>query len=140
MTSLLFHLSRFCHLIPATVSLPVDGCIIMTILLQFLYIFFFFSFFVQVYGQKVEFAPIGLINMYNSGGATNAIEVITESSDFSIRIKGRGPGIFGAYSNLKPMSCSVNMKDEAFEFRNEDCLLTIPVPSNMDMWEIAVYY
>lgn len=95
---------------------------------------------IKVYGKKVEFAPIGLINMYNSGGATDAIEVITEFSDFGIRIKGRGPGIFGAYSNLKPKSCSLNLMDEGFEFRTEDCLLTIPIPSGTDMWEVAVYY
>ncbi|XP_071929001.1 probable galactinol--sucrose galactosyltransferase 2 [Coffea arabica] len=95
---------------------------------------------IKVYGKKVEFAPIGLINMYNSGGATDAIEVITEFSDFGIRIKGRGPGIFGAYSNLKPKSCSMNLMDEGFEFRSEDCLLTIPIPSGTDTWEVAVYY
>lgn len=78
--------------------------------------------------------------MYNSGGAADAIEVITNSSDFGIRIKGRGQGIFGAYSNAKPKSCSVNLKDEEFEFRSEDHLLTIPIPSGTNLWDIAVYY
>ncbi|KAL3519245.1 hypothetical protein ACH5RR_017394 [Cinchona calisaya] len=95
---------------------------------------------IKVYGRKIEFAPVGLINMYNSGGAVDAIEVITTSSDFGIIIKGRGPGIFGAYSNAKPKYCSVNSKDEIFEFRIEDHLLTIPISSGTNLWDIAVYY
>lgn len=55
--------------------------------------------------------------MYNSGGAIEAVGS-TNSSGPKIHIRGRG-GDFGAYSNLKPQSCSVNSDDMEFRFRGE---------------------
>lgn len=37
-------------------------------------------YYLQIYDQEVEFAPIGLINMYNSGGAVEAVNSINENS------------------------------------------------------------
>ncbi|KAL0441114.1 UNVERIFIED_CONTAM: putative galactinol--sucrose galactosyltransferase 2 [Sesamum radiatum] len=49
---------------------------------------------IKVFKENVDFAPIGLIKMYNSGGA---IEDCTFGD--SIRIKARGSGLFGAFSS-----------------------------------------
>lgn len=103
--------------------------------------FFFVGSIDQLYDEKIEFAAIGLINMYNSGGAADAIEIVKgRSSHLGIRIKGRGAGIFGAYSNPKPKFCSVNQKAEKFEYRSQDHLLTIIIPSGTSLWDVQVYY
>ena len=96
--------------------------------------------FLQVYHGKVHFAAIGLIDMYNSGGAVETVEALDASNNGGISIKGRGTGRFGAYSNEKPKLCSVNSKEEAFTFRDEDNLLTITIPSGTNFWEIVVSY
>ncbi|XP_034697047.1 probable galactinol--sucrose galactosyltransferase 2 [Vitis riparia] len=95
---------------------------------------------IKVYHGKVHFAAIGLIDMYNSGGAVETVEALNASDNGGISIKGRGAGRFGAYSNEKPKLCSVNSKEEAFTFRDEDNLLTITIPSGTNFWEIVVSY
>ncbi|KAL5574811.1 hypothetical protein UlMin_016510 [Ulmus minor] len=92
---------------------------------------------IKVYSQKIEFAPIGLLNMYNSGGAVETVDFFGNSSNAGIRIKGRGAGVFGAYSNAKPESCSVNSKTEEFNYRSEDNLLTVTIPPTTSYWEIT---
>ncbi|KAK2984260.1 hypothetical protein RJ640_010219 [Escallonia rubra] len=92
---------------------------------------------IKVYNYRIQFAPIGLLDMYNSGGAIEAIEV---SSSLAITIKGRGAGRFGAYSHLKPRFCSVNSKEEGFLYTPDDCLLTINIPSGTSSWELTVSY
>ncbi|KAK6153257.1 hypothetical protein DH2020_012896 [Rehmannia glutinosa] len=61
--------------------------------------------------SPIKFAPIGLINMYNSGGAVE--EYILKDT---ITIKARGCGLFGAYSSVKPSCCKVDKKDEEFTY------------------------
>lgn len=78
--------------------------------------------------------------MYNSGGAVEAVEGFDHSDNGGISIKGRGAGRFGAYSNQKPKLCSVNSKQEAFTFNDQDNLLTIPIPSGTNFWEIVVSF
>ncbi|XP_044495805.1 probable galactinol--sucrose galactosyltransferase 2 [Mangifera indica] len=98
---------------------------------------------IKVYNQGIELAPIGLMDMYNSGGAVESVEMISDSSSSStscrIEIKGRGVGRFGAYSSRKPTSCSVNSKNEEFKFSDEDNLLTITIPSS-NCWDIVVSF
>lgn len=95
---------------------------------------------IKIYDQEVEFAPIGLINMYNSGGAVEAVNSIYKNSKRGINISGKGSGRFGAYSSRKPSFCSVNTKQKDFEFRHEDNLLTLMIPSGKSSWNITVYF
>lgn len=78
--------------------------------------------------------------MYNSGGAVVSVDHSGDSSSCRIHIKGRGAGSFGAYSNIKPRSCSVNCKDEEFMFRDEDKFFTITIPSTTNGWEMDICY
>lgn len=80
---------------------------------------------IRVFGHDVQFAPIGLLDMYNSGGAVEALDCSMGVSQCIIKIKGRGCGRFGAYSNVRPKRCIVAMKEEEFSYNPEDGLLTI---------------
>ncbi|PON57674.1 Glycosyl hydrolase [Parasponia andersonii] len=95
---------------------------------------------IKVYNKNIEFAPIGLINMYNSGGAVERVDFFSDSSNCGIRIKGRGPGSFGAYTSTEPKSCSVNSKSEGFKYRSEDNLLTVTIPVTAGNWDITIHY
>ncbi|XP_062088022.1 probable galactinol--sucrose galactosyltransferase 2 isoform X1 [Humulus lupulus] len=96
---------------------------------------------IKVYNKNIQFAAIGLLNMYNSGGAVEKVDFFSDSSNCGIQIKGRGPGRFGAYSSIKPKSCSVNSKTtEEFKYRSEDNLLTVTIPSTTSNWDITLYY
>lgn len=91
---------------------------------------------IKVYNKTIRFAPLGLIEMYNSGGAVQAMEFFEDR----MSIKGRGPGRFGAYSNQKPKSCFVNSREVGFNFRSEDNLLTIIIPYEANSWNISIGY
>ncbi|EPS59965.1 hypothetical protein M569_14839, partial [Genlisea aurea] len=73
----------------------------------------------------IEFAPIGLIDMYNSGGSTESLKFATDYSSGSstIRVTTRGCGRFGAYSSKKPSSFSVEGEKAEFEYEPESKLL-----------------
>ncbi|KAI3442218.1 Galactinol--sucrose galactosyltransferase [Psidium guajava] len=94
---------------------------------------------IKVHNQKVQFAPIGLIDMYNSGGAIQAVDNRSKSSVSGIHIKGRGPGTFGTYSSTRPKSCTVNSEEREFEY-GEDKLLKIGIPARTSSWDILISY
>ncbi|KAL3614921.1 hypothetical protein CASFOL_040582 [Castilleja foliolosa] len=96
---------------------------------------------IKVYHKELKFAPLGLINMYNSGGATNAVETIDDSSCNGIRIEGRGEGVFGAYSSLEPRICYLNSKEVGYVFSKDEHFLAVDVgPTGTSSWEIIVRY
>lgn len=97
------------------------------------------SLIIQVHNQKAQFAPIGLIDMYNSGGAIQAVDNRSKSSVSGIHIKGRGPGTFGTYSSIRPKSCTVNSEEREFEY-GEDKLLKIRIPARTISWDIVISY
>ncbi|KAJ9568377.1 hypothetical protein OSB04_004343 [Centaurea solstitialis] len=61
---------------------------------------------VRVVGRKaVELAPIGLVNMMNSGGAIESVEYVGENV---VEIVVRGCGEMAIYASEKPRACSVD--------------------------------
>lgn len=72
----------------------------------------------QVFGGFVQFAPLGLVNMYNSGGALENVTSTGDCSEITIQIQCRGPGRFGAYSATRPEICSVD--EHEVEFKHTD--------------------
>lgn len=98
-----------------------------------------------MYKQNVKFAPLGLINMYNSGGAVEAVEIVevegSEASSSGIKIKGKGAsGCFGAFSDPKPTLCLVNSMQQNFEYNTEDHFFRVAIPSDANSWEITLCY
>ncbi|KAK4479382.1 hypothetical protein RD792_014894 [Penstemon davidsonii] len=91
---------------------------------------------IKVLNEDVHFAPIGLINMYNSGGAVEECSF----KDTSVTIKARGTGLFGAYSSKKPSYCKVENKDEDFTYNSENGQLTIYLQGESSFKEIEISY
>lgn len=86
-----------------------DLCLLLREMLLFLH---------QVFGGFVQFAPLGLVNMYNSGGALENVTSTGDCSEITIQIQCRGPGRFGAYSATRPEICSVD--EHEVEFKHTD--------------------
>ncbi|KAE8730905.1 putative galactinol--sucrose galactosyltransferase 2 [Hibiscus syriacus] len=96
---------------------------------------------IRVFDQGVHFAPIGLLDMYNSGGAVEAIDAnMNELSDCIIKTKARGCGRFGAYSSTKPRSCMVDMKEDKFIYDSENGLLTVDLTCDCKFRDIEFIY
>ncbi|CAL5351957.1 probable galactinol--sucrose galactosyltransferase 2 [Camellia sinensis] len=92
---------------------------------------------------NVSFAPIGLLDMFNTGGALEEFEVQNEnqSPSATILLKVRGCGRFGAYSSQRPLKCQVGGVETDFEYEPGTGLLTFIVPvaeEEMYRWGIEI--
>ena len=87
--------------------------------------------------KLVQFAPIGLVNMLNSGGAIESLEV--EEDEDLVRVGFKGHGDFKVFSSEKPRLCRVNGEEVAFSY--EDCMVTIEVswPGSSSKLSIVEY-
>lgn len=95
---------------------------------------------VMVFHNSVHFAPIGLVDMYNSGGATKALCCTQEPSGYKIQVKVQGYGRFGAYCSIKPSFCLVDMEDREFMYNDEDGLLTVKLEGECGMKDIHIFF
>ncbi|XP_044324882.1 probable galactinol--sucrose galactosyltransferase 2 [Triticum aestivum] len=97
---------------------------------------------IQVYGGAVRFAPLGLLNMFNSGGALDSITGTVDSSATTVQIKCRGPGRLGAYSSARPALCRVDAHEVEFS-HSDDGLLAFDLSdgsSHSSLWNIEILY
>ncbi|CAJ2644507.1 unnamed protein product [Trifolium pratense] len=95
---------------------------------------------IRVFGHDVQFAPIGLLDMYNSGGAVEELSCTMNVANCIIKIRGRGYGCFGAYSNVRPQCCLVDKKEEEFSYNSEDGLLTIKLDGDGNLRDIEFVF
>ncbi|XP_039146218.1 LOW QUALITY PROTEIN: stachyose synthase [Dioscorea cayenensis subsp. rotundata] len=94
---------------------------------------------VKIVSKDISFAPIGLVNMFNSGGTVVEFETVHEV----VRIKIKGEGKFLAYSSEKPKSVLVNGIDEGFEWFTDGKKLMVSVSwvkVNSGVSQICVSY
>ncbi|KHG13163.1 putative galactinol--sucrose galactosyltransferase 1 -like protein [Gossypium arboreum] len=66
---------------------------------------------VKILSNGCKFAPIGLIKMFNSGGAIKELRYHHANIDMKIR----GCGMFGAYSSTRPKRITVETEEVSFE-------------------------
>eukprot|EP00268_Persea_americana_P038229 TRINITY_DN37837_c0_g1_i1.p1 TRINITY_DN37837_c0_g1~~TRINITY_DN37837_c0_g1_i1.p1 ORF type:complete len:862 (+),score=187.74 TRINITY_DN37837_c0_g1_i1:509-3094(+) len=78
-------------------------------------------------GMNMKFAPIGLTNMFNSGGTIQGLEYGGLGDVFSVRIKLKGEGKFLAYSSRSPKKCYLNGVEVEFGWL-DDGELTLDLP------------
>ncbi|KAL3503676.1 hypothetical protein ACH5RR_038125 [Cinchona calisaya] len=86
------------------------------------------------------FAPIGLVKMFNSGGAVKGINYELEKAG-NVCIKVRGSGTFGAYSSVRPKRITVDAKEVQFQFEEATGLVSLDlrVPEReLYLWNIKI--
>lgn len=77
--------------------------------------------------NNVEFAPIGLVNMLNSGGAVESIAIRDDNSEIlAVEVDVKGAGDMRAYSSIRPVACRMNGKE--VEFTYEASMVFVQVP------------
>ncbi|XP_008784982.2 galactinol--sucrose galactosyltransferase [Phoenix dactylifera] len=72
--------------------------------------------------KTIQFAPIGLVNMLNSGGAIQSFD----AEELKAMIEVKGAGEMKAFSSVRPAACRIN--GEEAEFVYEDQVVTLQVP------------
>ncbi|CAL1353267.1 unnamed protein product [Linum trigynum] len=91
--------------------------------------------------SDISFAAIGLLDMFNSGGAMDQVEVnrTTPAAAATISLRVRGCGRFGVYSSQRPVKCSVANVETDFDYDPATGLVTmnLPVPEEeMYRWPV----
>nr|XP_017243793.1 PREDICTED: probable galactinol--sucrose galactosyltransferase 1 isoform X2 [Daucus carota subsp. sativus] len=86
------------------------------------------------------FAAIGLINMFNSGGAIKKLKYESDK-DESVNIKVRGCGKFGAYASVRPKRITAGTHEIEFEHEEKSGFITFtltePVQDSYH-WDVIV--
>ncbi|XP_027099625.1 stachyose synthase [Coffea arabica] len=78
-------------------------------------------------GRGAKFAPIGLADMFNSGGTVRALEH-NDSGVVDVEVKGGGN--FLAYSSVPPEKCYLSGAETGFEWSGEEGKLMVNVEWN----------
>lgn len=77
-------------------------------------------------GGSIKFAPIGLTNMFNSGGTIQELEYVESGVEMCAKVKVKGGGNFLAYSSESPKKFLLNGSEVPFE--QDGCKLTLNLP------------
>lgn len=75
--------------------------------------------------KPVQFAPIGLVDMFNTSGAVQSLEFYKEES--LVRIGVRGCGEMRAFASERPKACKMDGVDAKFGY-GPDMMVSIQVP------------
>ncbi|KAG5086953.1 hypothetical protein JHK82_054350 [Glycine max] len=93
---------------------------------------------VEKLGGSIKFAPIGLTNMFNSGGTIQELECVEKGA----KVKVKGDGRFLAYSSESPKKFQLNGSDVAFEWL-PDGKLTLNlawIEENGGVSDLAIFF
>ncbi|XP_043707084.1 galactinol--sucrose galactosyltransferase [Telopea speciosissima] len=74
--------------------------------------------------KTIQFAPIGLVNMLNTGGAIQTLDFDEEKN--WVRVGVRGSGEMRMFASEKPKACGIEGKE--VEFGYEDSMVVVQVP------------
>jgi len=95
---------------------------------------------VKELSNGASFAPIGLVKMFNSGGAVKELRYESEKTA-TVDVKIRGSGLFGAYSSIRPKRINVESVDVEFRY-DEGCGLVtfeLGIPQGKSyLWNISI--
>lgn len=86
--------------------------------------------------KNVQFAPIGLVNMLNTGGA---IQSFNEEGN-SVQIGVRGAGELRVFASEKPTSCRIGGNDVAFEYEQQMVVIHVPWPASSNFSNVEYIF
>ena len=74
--------------------------------------------------KSVHFAPVGLVNMLNNGGAIQSLAF--DDTNNSVQVGVRGAGEMKVFASAKPEACRLNGRE--VEFQYEENMVVVQVP------------
>jgi raffinose synthase len=95
---------------------------------------------VRAVAPGVSFAPIGLLDMFNAGGAVEECAVHSDGRA-GVTLRVRGSGRFGAYCSQSPVKCYLDSGEVEFSYDADTGLVTVDVPvpeQEMYRWALEI--
>ncbi|KAK9210215.1 hypothetical protein WN944_002585 [Citrus x changshan-huyou] len=135
----------YCHRTGELITLPYNAA--MPVSLKVLEHEIFTVTPIKVLSPGFSFAPLGLVNMFNAGGAIEGLKYVVEggaklteiddgyggdqraencSNELvgKVSMEVKGCGKFGAYASAKPRRCTVDSNEVEFEYDSNSGLVT----------------
>ncbi|KAK9104394.1 hypothetical protein Scep_021238 [Stephania cephalantha] len=78
--------------------------------------------------KMVHFAPIGLVNMLNTGGAIQSLSF--DDGENSVRVDVKGTGEIRVFSSHKPRICKINGEEVDFKYEEQMVVVQVTWPSS----------
>lgn len=78
--------------------------------------------------KSVHFAPIGLVNMLNTGGAIQSLAFDDEKSSVCVGV--RGTGEMRVFASQKPVACRIDGREVEFQYQEHMVVIQVPWPSS----------
>ncbi|KAL7100656.1 hypothetical protein ACP275_08G008800 [Erythranthe tilingii] len=88
-------------------------------------------------GSSVQFAPIGLVNMLNTGGAIQSLVYNDGAATVEIGVKGTGE--MRVFASEKPVACKVNGKSVNFVYEDDMVITQVPWPNTSSGISVVDY-
>ncbi|KAK7381425.1 hypothetical protein VNO78_34103 [Psophocarpus tetragonolobus] len=79
-------------------------------------------------GKSVKFAPIGLVNMLNTGGAVRSLAF--DEADNLVEVGVKGSGEMRVYASERPSTCRIDGKEIDFEYEGSMVKIQVPWPGS----------
>lgn len=97
---------------------------------------------VKKFSDGSKFAPVGLMEMFNSGGAIVSLRYDEDGTNFVVRMKLRGSGLVGVYSSVRrPRNVKVDSDGVEYRYQPESGLVTftLGVPEKeLYLWDVVI--
>lgn len=90
--------------------------------------------------KAIQFAPIGLVNMLNSGGAIQSLEFDDDDDANSVQIGVKGTGEMRVFASEKPRACMINGEGVAFAYDGNMVIIQVPWPNTSGFSEIEYLF
>ncbi|XP_027358487.1 probable galactinol--sucrose galactosyltransferase 5 [Abrus precatorius] len=79
-------------------------------------------------GKSLQFAPIGLVNMLNTGGAVQSL-AFDEAHDL-VEVGVRGTGEMRVFASERPTTCRIDGKEVDFDYEGSMVVIQVPWPGS----------
>ncbi|XP_010249424.2 PREDICTED: galactinol--sucrose galactosyltransferase [Nelumbo nucifera] len=86
---------------------------------------------VKLLSNQIQFAPIGLVNMLNTGGAIRSLDFNNETN--SVRIGVRGTGEMRSFTSEKPKACLIDGEEVPFTYEEHMVVVQVPWSTSSDL-------
>ncbi|CAL5368227.1 unnamed protein product [Camellia sinensis] len=81
--------------------------------------------------KSIQFAPIGLVNMLNTGGAIQS--VVFNDRDNSVQVGVKGTGEMRVFASEKPTACRLNGEDVECGYEGLMVVVQVPWPESSSL-------
>ncbi|THF97073.1 probable galactinol--sucrose galactosyltransferase 5 [Camellia sinensis] len=77
--------------------------------------------------NSIQFAPIGLVNMLNTGGAIQSV-IYDDEINNKVQVGVKGSGEMRIFASEKPRGCRINGEDVEFGYKGLMVVIQVPWP------------